>query len=51
MRNPEFLDHLKIVEKILNESIMQEKFIKYKNYPEIRKRNLEETVKIKRKIY
>lgn len=45
------MEHLKIVEKILNESIMQEKFIKYKNYPEIRKRNLEETVRIIRKIF
>lgn len=38
MRNPEFLEHLKIVEKILSESEMQAKFIKYKNYPEVHTR-------------
>lgn len=45
MRNAEFLDHLRIVEKILNESVMQEKFIKYKNYPEVRPRSAKESEK------
>jgi WD40 repeat protein len=33
------------VEKILNESVMHEKFIKYKNYPEVRQRNHQESEK------
>ena len=45
MHNAEFKDHLKIVEKILNESSMQEKFIKYKNYPEVHERNAKQSEK------
>ena len=48
VRNPEFLEHLKIVEKILNEARMHEKLIKYKNYPEIHQRVNQETVGLTR---